>query len=45
MWAIAGVILANTNTACNTGNNFYAAIRSPSAMSFILDYVPDTTRR
>ena len=44
-WAIAGVISANTNTACNTGNNFYAAIRSPSAMSFILDHVPDAGRR
>jgi hypothetical protein len=45
VWAIAGVISANTNTACNTGNNFYAAIRSPSAMSFILDHVPDAARR
>ena len=44
-WAIAGVISANTNTACNTGSNFYAAIRSPSAMSFLLDHVPDAARR
>jgi len=44
-WAIAGVISANTNIACNTGNNFYAAIRSPSVMSFILDHVPDAARR
>lgn len=44
-WAIAGVISANTNTACNTGNNFYAAIRSPSVTSFILDQVPNAARR
>ncbi|HWK10179.1 MAG TPA: trypsin-like serine protease [Vicinamibacterales bacterium] len=45
VWAIAGVISANTNTACNTGDNFYAAIRSASVMSFILDHVPDAARR
>jgi hypothetical protein len=44
-WAIAGVISANTNIACNTGNNFYAAVRSPSVTSFILDHVPDAARR
>jgi hypothetical protein len=44
-WAIAGVISANTNIACNTGNNFYAAIRSPSVTAFILDHVPDAARR
>ncbi len=44
-WAIAGVISANTNIACNVGNNFYAAIRSPSVMSFILDHVPNAARR
>ncbi|HTI36552.1 MAG TPA: trypsin-like serine protease [Vicinamibacterales bacterium] len=44
-WAIAGVISANTNTACNTGNNFYAAIRNSSVMSFILSHVPDAAQR
>jgi len=44
-WAIAGVISANTNIACNTGNNFYAAIRSPSVTSFILNQAPDAARR
>ena len=45
VWAITGVISANTNTACNTGNNFYASIRSPSVMSFILDHAPGAARR
>ena len=44
-WAIAGVISANTNTACNTGNNFYAAIRNSSVTSFILSHVPDAAQR
>jgi len=44
-WAIAGVISANTNIACNTGNNFYAAIRSANVTSFILSRVPDAARR
>jgi hypothetical protein len=44
-WTIAGVISANTNTACNTGNNFYAAIHSASVMAFILDHVPDAVQR
>jgi V8-like Glu-specific endopeptidase len=44
-WAIAGVISANTNIACNTGNNFYAAIRSPTALSFILSLAPDAAQR
>jgi hypothetical protein len=45
VWAIAGVISANTNTACNTGNNFYAAVRSPNVTSFILSHVPDAAQR
>lgn len=45
VWAIAGVISANTNIACNTGNNFYAAIRSPNVTSFILSRAPDAARR
>ena len=45
VWAIAGVISANTNIACNTGNNFYAAIRSPNVTSFILSHVPTAAQR
>jgi V8-like Glu-specific endopeptidase len=45
VWAIAGVISANTNIACNTGNNFYAAIRNANVTSFILSRVPNAAQR
>lgn len=44
-WTVAGVISANTTIACNTGNNFYANLRNPDIMSFILDKVPSAARR
>lgn len=45
VWAIAGVISANSTLACSFGDNFYAAVRAPDNMSFILDRVPDAARR
>jgi hypothetical protein len=44
-WAVAGVISANATLACSFGDNFYAAVRAPDAMAFILDRVPDAARR
>jgi hypothetical protein len=44
-WAIAGVISANSTTSCAFGDNFYAAVRAPDNMSFILGRVPDASRR
>lgn len=44
-WAIAGVISANTNTACNTGANYYAAVRQPEVLAFILAHVPNAVQR
>jgi V8-like Glu-specific endopeptidase len=44
-WAITGVISANSGTACSFGDNFYAAVRAPDNMSFILGRVPDASRR
>jgi V8-like Glu-specific endopeptidase len=44
-WAIAGVISANSTTSCSFGDNFYAAVRAPDNMSFILSRVPDASRR
>jgi hypothetical protein len=44
-WAIAGVISANSTLACSFGDNFYASVRAPDVMSFILDRVPDAARR
>jgi hypothetical protein len=45
VWAIGGVISANSTTACSFGDNFYANIRHPDIMSFVLDRVPDASRR
>jgi secreted trypsin-like serine protease len=44
-WAIAGVISANSTTSCAFGDNFYAAVRAPDTMSFILGRVPDAARK
>jgi len=44
-WALAGIISANTTLACNSGTNFYAPVRNPDIMAFILAHVPDAARR
>jgi hypothetical protein len=44
-WAIAGVISANSTLACSFGDNFYAAVRAPDNMNFILARVPDAASR
>ena len=44
-WSVAGVISANSTTACSFGNNFYASVRAPENMSFVLGLVPDAGRR
>jgi len=45
VWSIAGVISANSTTACSSGDNFYANVRAADNMNFILSRVPDATRR
>ena len=44
-WAVAGVISANATLACSFGDNFYANLRAPDNMSFVLGRVPDAARR
>jgi hypothetical protein len=44
-WTIGGVISATSDTACNTGTNFYISIRNPTISSFIVSQVPDAARR
>lgn len=44
-WTIAGVTSATSANACNTGTNYYVAIRNSSVSSFIVGLVPDTARR
>jgi hypothetical protein len=45
VWAVAGVSSATTNVACNTGSNFYVAIRNAAALAFVLEHVPGVGRR
>ena len=45
VWAIGGVISANSTVACTYGDNFYANIRNPDISAFILGRVPDAARR
>lgn len=45
VWAIGGVISANSTLACSFGDNFYANIRNSDIMSFVLGRVPDASRR
>jgi secreted trypsin-like serine protease len=44
-WAIAGIISATSANVCNTGNNFYQAIRHPAMRDFILEHVPGIGQR
>ena len=44
-WAIGGVSSATSANICNTGTNFYVALRNDSVSSFVLGLVPDAVRR
>ncbi|MEX2271250.1 MAG: trypsin-like serine protease [Vicinamibacterales bacterium] len=44
-WAIGGVSSATSANICNTGTNFFVALRNPDISSFVLDLVPDAIRR
>ena len=44
-WTIGGITSATSNNVCNTGTNFYQAIRQPSVRSFILQHVPAIPQR
>lgn len=44
-WAIAGISSAATVSTCNTGTNFYVSIRNSTVTSYILDLVPEASRR
>ena len=44
-WAIAGITSATSNVVCNTGTNFYQAIRQQNVRSFILQHVPGVAQR
>lgn len=44
-WAIAGITSATSANVCNTGTNFYQAVRHPSVHAFILQHVPNVGQR
>jgi hypothetical protein len=45
VWAVAGVTSATSANVCNTGTNFYVALRTAAVSSFIRAAVPDLTER
>ena len=45
VWTIGGITSATTQSACNTGENFYQAVRHPSVTNFILEHVPAVLQR
>ena len=44
-WVIGGITSATSATVCNTGTNFYQAVRHPSVRNFILQHVPGIGQR
>ena len=44
-WSIAGITSATSNNICNTGSNFYQAIRTGAVRDFILQHVPNALQR
>lgn len=44
-WAVGGVISATSESACNTGTNFYVNLRNPAISSFIVAQAPEAGRR
>ena len=44
-WSITGVTSATSANVCNTGTNFYVAVRNSSVSSFVVGLVPDAAQR
>ena len=44
-WTIAGITSATSNNVCNTGTNFYQAVRQPDVTNFIRQHAPDAAQR
>jgi hypothetical protein len=44
-WTIGGITSATSQSACNTGTNFYQAVRHPSVRDFILEHAPGISQR
>ena len=44
-WSVGGITSATSSDACNTGTNFYQAIRNSGVRDFILQHVPGIGQR
>ena len=44
-WSIGGITSATTQSACNTGTNFFQAVRHPSVIGFIRQHVSGFAER
>ena len=44
-WAIGGITSATSDNVCNTGTNFYQAVRNANVRDFILQHVPTALQR
>lgn len=44
-WTIAGITSATSANVCNTGTNFYQAVRQSSVSAFILQHAPEAAQR
>ena len=44
-WTVGGITSATSDNICNTGTNFYQAVRQPNVRAFILEHVPAISQR
>ena len=44
-WSVGGITSATSDNVCNTGTNFYQAIRPSAASDFIRQHVPNVIER
>jgi hypothetical protein len=44
-WSVAGVSSAVSDASCTSGTNYFANLRNPDISAFVLDLVPDASRR
>ncbi len=45
VWAVGGVTSATSENVCNTGTNYYVAVRNSTVSTFVLGLVPDAAQR
>jgi hypothetical protein len=45
VWSVGGITSATSDGVCNTGTNFYQAIRTSSVRDFVLQHVPNALQR